>query len=180
MAVLRPVGTMIVRGLGACLVLALAHSAAQAGAVAVGDPLPAVALSNWQGDPVRLVAPQAGVMVIDFWASWCQPCRAALPELNAIAQRYAADGLRVVAVNIDKTQEPADAFLQTYVPVPAMRLLRDPGGAALARFGAAGMPALYVVDEGAVVRLIESGFTAEKLRTVEAFVGKLLHPGDNP
>ena len=139
-----------------------------------------VTLSDWQGDTAQLAAPPAGVMIIDFWASWCQPCRAALPELNAIAQRYAADGVQVVAVNIDKARAPADAFLKTYVPAPAMTLLRDPGGSGLARYGASGMPALYVVDQGGVVRLVESGFTVEKLRTVEALVGKLLHRGDQP
>jgi thiol-disulfide isomerase/thioredoxin len=161
-------------------ILVLAWAAAQAAAVHVGDGLPAVTFSDWQGDDVQLAAPRTGVMVIDFWASWCQPCRAALPELNAIAQRYAADGLQVVAVNIDKTRAPADAFLKTYVPAPAMTLLRDPGGGALARYGAAGMPALYVVGPRGVVRLVESGFTVEKLRTVEAVIGQLLHGGDEP
>ena len=157
-----------------CVVLLLTWSSAEAEVVRVGDALPAVILSDWQGDNVPLVASRTGVMIIDFWASWCQPCRAALPELNVIAQRYAADGLQVVAVNVDRAPEPADAFLKTYVPASAMTLLRDPGGGGLAHYGAAGMPALYVVDQQGVVRLVESGFTVEQLRTVEAEVEKLL------
>ena len=169
---------VILSGIVGSAVLVLTGSPAQ-GAVNVGDTLPVVTFSDWQGDDVRLAAPRAGVMIIDFWASWCQPCRTALPELNAIAQRYAADGLQVVAVNIDKAQALADTFLKTYVPSPAMTLLRDPGGTALARYGAAGMPALYVVDQRGVVRLVESGFTVEKLRAVEAAVRNLLHGGDS-
>lgn len=168
----------ILSGLVGCVALVSTCSSAEA--VRVGDGLPAVRLSDWQGDDVQLVASRAGVMVIDFWASWCQPCRTALPELNAIAQRYAADGLQVVAVNVDKTREPADAFLKTYVPAPAMTLLRDPGGAGLAHYGAAGMPALYVIDQRGVVRLVETGFTVERLRTVEALIGKLLNRGNDP
>ena len=167
-------------GLVGCLVLAFAASPADAGAVRVGDGLPATTLADWEGAAVQLAAPPAGVMVIDFWASWCEACRAALPELNAIGQRYAGGGLQVVAVNIDKVRAPADAFLQRYVSAPSMTLLRDPGGGMLARYGASGMPALYVIDQSGVVRLVESGFTVEKLRTVEALVAKLLNRGDNP
>ncbi len=171
---------VILSGLVGSAVLLLTWSPAQAGTVRVGDALPTVTLSDWQGDSVLLAAPQAGVMIIDFWASWCEPCRAALPELNAIAQRYAADGLQVIAVSVDKTPQAADAFLKAYVPAPAMTLLYDPGGRGLAHYGAQGMPALYVVDSGGVVRLVEFGFTAEKLRMVETTVGTLLRRSHHP
>jgi len=170
----------ILGSLIACVVLAFTASLADAGAVRVGDELPVATLTDWEGTAVQLTAPRAGVMVIDFWASWCEACRTALPELNAIGQRYAADGLQVVAVNIDKRRAPADAFLQTYMSAPAMMLLRDPGGEILARYGAAGMPALYVIDQAGLVRLVESGFTVEKLHAVEALVTKLLNRGGNP
>ena len=167
-------------GLINCLVLAVAPSSANAGTLRVGDKLPAATLTDWDGTTVQLAAPPAGVMVVDFWASWCEACRAALPELNAIGKRYARDGLQVVAVNIDKGRAPADKFLQTYVSAPAVTLLRDQGGGVLARWGAAGMPVLYVIDQAGVVQLVESGFTVEKLRAVEALVAKLLDRGNNP
>lgn len=179
MALLKGIHRLFLGGIGGGVLLAFASAPAQAGAVRVGDALPTATFADWQGDRVQVAAPRAGVMIIDFWASWCQPCRAALPELNAIGQRYAAAGLQVVAVNIDKAQSPADDFLKTYVPTSAMILLRDPGGAGLARYGASGMPALYVVDQAGVVRLVESGFTVEKLHAVEAVVGELLNRGGN-
>ena len=172
--------TLIVGGFGGGMLLVFTSAPTQAGTVRVGDALPAVTFADWQGDRVRIDSPRAGVMIIDFWASWCQPCRAVLPELNAIGQRYAAAGLQVVAVNIDQTQTRADDFLKAYLPTPAMTLLRDAGGAGLARYGASGMPALYVVDQRGVVRLVESGFTVENLRAVEALVGQLLNRGGNP
>jgi len=179
-AVLKMMRGIALGGLINCLVLAVAPSSANAGTLRVGDKLPAATLTDWDGTTVQLAAPPAGVMVVDFWASWCEACRTALPELNAIGQRYAADGLQVVAVNIDKRRAPADAFLQTYMSAPAMMLLRDPGGEILARYGAAGMPALYVIDQAGLVRLVESGFTVEKLHAVEALVTKLLNRGGNP
>jgi len=180
MAFLRTGHKWMSGGFGAAVLLMFTSAPTQAGAVRVGDVLPAVMFADWQGDTVQLAAPRAGVMIIDFWASWCQPCRAALPELSAIGQRYAAAGLQVVTVNVDRTQARADDFLKAYVPAPTMTLLRDPGGAGLAHFGASGLPALYVVDQRGVVRLVESGFTVENLRAIDTFVGGLLSQGGNP
>ncbi len=171
---------LIVGGVAGGALLVGASAPTRAGTVHVGDALPAVTLSDWHGVSVQLAALQAGVMIVDFWASWCQPCRTALPELNAIGQRYTAGGVQIVAVNIDKRQAAADEFLKTNVPSPTMTLLRDPGGAGLASYGASGLPALYVVDQHGVVRLVESGFTVEKLRDVEALVSSLLSGGELP
>jgi thiol-disulfide isomerase/thioredoxin len=140
----------------------------------VGDVLPAVTLSDWQGTPVDPRQVRARVLIIDFWASWCVPCREALPALDAIARRHASAGVSVMAVSIDSAAAAADTFLRKYLPAPAMRMLRDPNGTALARFGAAGMPALYVVDQRGIVRTVEAGFATEKLRDVEESVRKLL------
>jgi thiol-disulfide isomerase/thioredoxin len=180
MAILRSVRSLFLGTIGAGALVMFAAAPSRAWAVRAGDALPSTTFTDWQGDSVRVGGPRAGVMVIDFWASWCQTCRAALPELNTIAQRYAAAGVQVVAVNIDKTQSPADEFLKTYVPTSVMILLRDPGGGALARYGASGMPALYVVDQRGVVRLVESGYTVEKLHAVETLVEQLLDRGGNP
>jgi cytochrome c biogenesis protein CcmG/thiol:disulfide interchange protein DsbE len=172
----RAIGSVLL----ACLFLLLSGRSALAGGVRVGDGLPAVTLFDWQGGAVDLAALRPRVMIVDFWASWCLPCREALPELNAIGQRHAAAGLQVVAVNIDKARAAAETFLQSRVPTPAMTLLHDPTGAALARYGAAGMPALYVVDQRGVVRLVESGFTVEELRSVEQLVARLLADSEAP
>lgn len=167
-------------GLVGWVMLSLVATTAHAGRVRVGDGLPAATLSDWRGQTADLAASRPGVTIVDFWASWCLPCREALPEINAIAQRHAADGLQVFAINIDKTQAAAAAFLEAHVPTPAMTLLHDADGAVLARFGAAGMPALYVVDQRGVVQLVESGFTVEKLRSVEQLVAQLLGRSERP
>jgi thiol-disulfide isomerase/thioredoxin len=119
------------------------------------------------------------LMIIDFWASWCQACREALPRLDAITRQHAGRGLQVFAINVDKTAAKADEFLAAHLPTPAMTLLRDPDGMALARYGAAAMPTLYVVDQNGVVRLLVSGFSADGSRSVEQLVDALLrteHP----
>jgi peroxiredoxin len=170
----RRVAIHRIAGIVGFLLFAVCESEAHAGAVRVGDQLPAVTLSDWRGGTVDLAQQSRQVMIVDFWASWCQTCREALPRLDAITRRHAGKGLQVFAINVDKTTAKADEFLTAHLPTPAMTLLRDPDGTALARYGAAAMPALYVVDQNGVVRLLESGFTADGLRSVEQLIDALL------
>jgi len=175
LSVLRPQRRdgRVLRFVVALLVLSVA-TAARAGELRAGDLLPAATLADWQGGSVDLDAWRGRVVIIDFWASWCQVCRAALPELDAISRRHASEGLVVLAVNIDKQRTPAERFLSEYLPEPAVTLLRDPEGALFARFGAQGMPALYVVDRAGVVRLAESGYSPQRLPNIERAVNALL------
>jgi thiol-disulfide isomerase/thioredoxin len=142
--------------------------------IGVGDKAPAVTLPNWEGHSVNLADLRGKVVVIDFWASWCSVCRHALPALDAMSRRFAASPVVVVGINIDKGRAMADRFLAEHLPAPAMLLLHDPQAAVLARFGAEGMPAIYVVDANGIIRLAESGYTPERLRAVERVVAQYL------
>jgi thiol-disulfide isomerase/thioredoxin len=162
--------------------LALATSAS-AGSARVGAAAPAFSLPDWHDRPVALADFRGQVVCLDFWASWCAVCRQALPALDAIAARHRTAGLTVLAVNIDRNRTDADRFLTERLPAPAVTLLRDPEGAVMARFGADGMPALYLVDREGIVRTIESGYAPERLDAVERTIDELLatpRPGDTP
>jgi len=159
------------RSYAICGVLLVALCAVSAQAkVNVGDRLPDIALDDWQGHATPLTRFHAGVVVIDFWASWCTACREALPGLNAISQRHAGRGLTMLAINIDQSKAAAEQFLAERLPHPAMTLLRDPSAEALARFGAGGMPALYIVDRDGVVQRVEAGYAPDMLPAIEAAI----------
>jgi thiol-disulfide isomerase/thioredoxin len=153
---------------------------AHAARIGAGDRAPEFTLPDWQGRPTALAARRGRVVVVDFWATWCTTCRTALPGLDALARRHPK--VDVMAVNIDENRAAADTFLTERLPAPAMTMLHDPGGELLARFGANGMPALYVIDREGVVRLAEAGYAVDRLgeieRTVERFVGEA--PGKAP
>ncbi len=83
-------------------------------------------------------------LVINFWASWCAPCRLELPTLNAAMDRYAARGLRLLAVNHGEMPERVDHFLQE-VPIHGTVLL-DRSQTQLRAWGARGLPASFVLD----------------------------------
>lgn len=157
------------------VILLMLAAVAYAGEIGVGDSLPSVTLSGWEAGTVRLDEQRGRVVIVDFWASWCQPCREALPALDALARRYAGDGLVVFAVSIDDSAAVANRFVVQHLPHATLTLLRDPGGAALARFGAAGMPALYLCDRTGRVRLVKTGYAPAELQAVERHVVELLH-----
>lgn len=83
------------------------------------------------------------VVVLDFWASWCTPCRRSFPWLDAMQQKYAEDGLVVVGVNVDTEPADAAAFLDD-VPV-SFRIVEDRKGELAARYELMAMPSSFVI-----------------------------------
>jgi thiol-disulfide isomerase/thioredoxin len=149
------------------LVLVLAARLASAATIGVGDRLPPFALTGWDGKPIASADVAGKVVVVDFWASWCTTCRAALPAIDGLARRTADRGVVVLAVNVDKDRAAADAWLAERLPDRRLTLAHDAGGGLLARLGAGGMPAVYVVDRAGVVRFAESGYAPDRVRAIE-------------
>jgi cytochrome c biogenesis protein CcmG, thiol:disulfide interchange protein DsbE len=126
--------------------------------------------------PPPALEPVAGrVIWVDFWASWCVPCRRSFPWLNSMHRKYGPAGLQIIAVNLDKDRALADAFL---AEVPAEFALRfDPSAALAKQFGVQAMPSSFLIDSAGNVLESHFGFkTAEAAdyeRAIEAALERL-------
>jgi thiol-disulfide isomerase/thioredoxin len=153
--------------LGAAL-LALCGAA---GAAEAGQPAPAFTLPARDGS-VGLAALQGQVVLIDFWASWCAPCRQSFPWMNEMQARYGPRGLQVVAINLDRQRSAADGFLRQ---VPArFGIAFDEAGTTPRLYGVKAMPTSVLVGrDGRVLRQHE-GFRDEDRPALEAAIAAAL------
>ena len=158
--------------MGICVAWTLTMTGVAA-ALDVGDRLPAFALRDWQGQPLAIDAAAQRVFVVDFWASWCMPCRTLLPALSKLGQ--AVPQAKIYSVNIDADRAAAQGLLATVGPLPGVTLVQDPSGRLLADFGAPSMPSLFVIVDGKV-HSVHSGFSTTELAHLEADLSKLVAP----
>lgn len=93
---------------------------------------------------------------IDFWASWCTPCRQSFPWMNRLQAELSPRGLRIVAINVDTRRADADRFLQTHPP--DFLCLFDPAGASARTLAIRGMPSSLLVGADGFVRFTHTGF----------------------
>jgi len=118
---------------------------------------PDVTLHTAEGTAVQLADFKGKVLLVDFWASWCVPCKASFPALDAIYREYQPRGFAVLAVNLDEERKNAEAFLAAHPHV--MPVLFDPQGAAPVAFGVKGMPTSFVIDKTGAIRFTHQGYS---------------------
>jgi cytochrome c biogenesis protein CcmG/thiol:disulfide interchange protein DsbE len=112
------------------------------------------------------------VVIVDFWASWCKPCRQSIPWLNTLKARYGADGLTIIGVNVDAEREDADRFLRD-VPID-FEVMFDPDGDVARHFRVQGMPTSYVIDRSGQIVATHLGFREAKKGEIESAIKALL------
>jgi len=159
------------RHAAACAAVALAVLQAPAFAVQVGETLPARWLDSAEG-PQPLVAGRARLTYVDFWASWCGPCKQSFPWMNEMHGRFAGSGLRILAVNVDARRADAERFLAGNPAQFAVVFDRD--GAFAKSVDVSTMPTSMLLDAQGKVLYVHRGFTAKDREPLEAAIAKAL------
>ena len=143
-------------------------------ATGVGEPAPGFTLPSTAGE-VSLGAWRGQVVLLDFWASWCTPCRLSFPWLAQMQAQHGARGLRVLGVNLDRRREDADRFLAR-TPA-AFALAFDPAGELPRRYAVKAMPSSLIIGRDGVVRVHHAGFRDDDRAPLEAALDAALRAG---
>jgi cytochrome c biogenesis protein CcmG, thiol:disulfide interchange protein DsbE len=115
---------------------------------------------------------QGRVVYLDFWASWCGPCKQSFPWMERMKIAYAAQGLEIVAVNLDSERADAEKFLRQFRPTLDVRF--DPRGEIAEFYKVHGMPSSVLIDRHGVTRFIHVGFRPIDGPAYEAQMRELL------
>jgi cytochrome c biogenesis protein CcmG/thiol:disulfide interchange protein DsbE len=153
--------------------LALLHSppAHAKGAPKSGGHAPRFTLPTRES-AVSLDSLQGKVVYVDFWASWCGPCRQSFPWMKTMYDRYGSKGLVIVAINLDKDRGAAEGFLQKF-PAP-FTIAFDPSGKTAKEYKVWGMPTSYVVSKTGALVSTHAGFDPKRAAAVESEIAALL------
>ncbi len=136
-----------------------AHAQAQPGQAAPAFDLPGA------GGQVRLADMRGKLVYVDFWASWCAPCKQAFPFLNEMQEKYGARGFQVVGINVDAKRADADKVLAS---TPAkFTLAFDDKGETPKAFAVKGMPSSYLVGPDGRVIAVHVGFKDDDRKVIE-------------
>ncbi|WP_020559647.1 TlpA disulfide reductase family protein [Thiofilum flexile] len=138
-----------------CLLLALGISSVQA-----------------NGKPLDLSPYKGKVVMVDFWASWCPPCKNSFPWLNKMVREKSAQGLVVIGVNVDEDSADAKRFL---AQIPAkFPIIYDPKGDYPSYYNIPGMPSTIIFDRNGKKLYMHQGFKLTKVMQYEAELNKAL------
>ncbi|MFT7108433.1 MAG: thiol-disulfide isomerase/thioredoxin [Psychrobacter glaciei] len=124
------------------------------------------------GNLMSLKSHRGKVVYLDFWASWCGPCRQSLPLLNELRNEFRKKGFEVIAVNLDEDKADAKAFLKQF-PVNYPVLL-DPNGKVPQKYDVPGMPTSYLIDRSGKIRQVHVGFKKQDIHSIRKQVKSLL------
>ncbi len=130
-------------------------------------------LPRLDGSKWALAGERGQVVLLDVWATWCDPCRDSLPMYNDLSKEYGPKGLRVYAINVDADQKGVDAFLKELkVQLP---VLADPNGAvAESTLKVKVMPTAFLFDRKGTLRYVHEGFAEEFLSRYTSEIEGLL------
>lgn len=137
-----------------------------ANASAMGQLAPDIVLQDLQGQTVKLSDYRGQVVVLNFWASWCSPCKSEMPDLDQIAAELGVDQFGILlAVNMTDGSRETEAKARTYIQDNhfTMRVLLDKGGRAADAYSINSIPTTFVIDQQGRIKAYVIGATSKEI-----------------
>lgn len=165
-------GAMRARALFAGTVLAaLLAGVATVAAVEVGSRAPELDARTLDGERLRMRDLRGKVVIVDFWATWCEPCKKSFPAYQKLSDKFAGK-LRIVGISVDEEPDGIAAFAaETGVSFP---LAWDSDQSVAAAYSPPTMPTSYVIDKNGIVRHVHDGYRPGDEATLEKHVAELV------
>jgi len=113
------------------------------------------------------------VVYLDFWASWCVPCRKSFPWMNDMHSRYGSKDFTIVAVNLDSSKKDAHKFLKN-LPVK-FDIAYDPNGTVASKYKLKVMPSSYLIDKNGALVFAHKGYREDDSNEIEKKIQKLIN-----
>ena len=153
------------------IVLSLAFPLASLAIVKKGDPVPAVKVVSTSGQNIALADYKGSVVVIDFFASWCPPCRDSIPHLIELDRKYGKQGLKIIGFSADEDEKVVKPFLLERKIVYPVAMANEQ---LLTQFGLRSIPTLFVVDKKGIIADKVMGYNDSIGKSMEKLIQKLL------
>jgi thiol-disulfide isomerase/thioredoxin len=122
-----------------------------------GNVAPDFEFSAFDGQRLKLSDYRGRPVFLNFWATWCQPCRRELPDMDELLREYSGEGLAVIAVNNGERFEPARKFMEEDMGVNLTALAYDPDQDIVRRYAVIGMPTSIFIDANGVITQVVRG-----------------------
>jgi len=149
-------------------------------AASLNNAAPAFTLPNSHHQKKALADYKGKVVFVNFWASWCAPCRSELPALNQLAADYGRKKIRVLAINVDKDSADAKALLKKLeLNDPQMEILWDTRSEVVESFNIDVMPSSFILDQVGRIRFMHSGFHSQDPARWHAEIDQLMKRQDS-
>ena len=130
-----------------------------------------------QDNPIQLSTLQGKLVYVDFWASWCRPCKTSFPWMISMKEKYKDQGFEIVAINLDKDKALADEFIKSQaVNFP---IAFNPSADIAEKYGVEGMPSSYLVYADGRLRIRYTGFWNKRKAEKEQMIKTLLQQMKN-
>jgi len=127
--------------------------------VKVGDTFPDLSKFKLEG---KLPDLKGKVVIVDFWASWCAPCKESFPTMNDLQTRYGAQGLTIIGINVDEKNSDMVDFLKKHSA--DFTVVRDAAQKLVDKVDISTMPTSFLIDSSGKVRFAHSGFRGEETK----------------